>query len=599
MRPLLQKLFALLGATLVAAGAAAAAPRTVANADVHGAWNEYVRLLEDAGIVDAQLAWRGGDTQYLQLGDLLDRGPDSRKVLDLLMRLEREAPAAGGRVTVLLGNHELMNLTGDLRYVSKEEFASFADLETVDDRDAALARLVKAGRFTGRDGQPDRAGFDAKFPPGYYGHQRAFAPDGLYGRWLLQRPLLVKHAGRLFVHGGAPADLARHPIEAYAAGGAVQQSIADYAVAYARAKQLGLVDPDTVFDMRVDLARSRVAALTGEERVEGDRLITVLETQGDAFAISHDGPLWYRGTAMCNQVLETDTLKTVLDRFGANGIVMGHTVTADTRITTRMQGLATLLDTGMLAKSYQGRPSALLIAPQGEVSALYAGPPPEITTPLPQPRRVGSRPARLTDDQLETWLLEAAVIGRPGEGVVQLEKDGVKLNARFIGGPEPAAWRHEIAAYRLDRELGLDMVPVTVARTIDGTDGALQLVVERAVSATRLNEGGVRISEWCAIAPQNTLVASFDALTGNLPRELADLYISTDDGLIRMTGFGRAFGTASLPASLRPKIPAPGAELARRLRALDRARLQASLGEFVPAGAITALLARRDQLLGK
>lgn len=598
MPPPLQKLLALLLSALVA-GAALAAPRTVANADVHGAWDEYVRLLTEAGLVDAQLAWHGGDTQYLQLGDLIDRGPDSRKVLDLLMRLEREAPAAGGRVTVLLGNHELMNLTGDLRYVSKEEFASFADLETAEDRDAALARLVKAGRFAGADGQPDRAAFDAKFPPGYYGHQKAFAPDGLYGRWLLQRPLLVKHAGRLFVHGGAPADLAKHPLEAYAAGGAVQQAIADYAAAYARSKQIGLVDPDTVFDMRVDLARSRVATLTGEERAEGDRLITALETHGDAFAISHDGPLWYRGTAMCNPVLETDTLKTVLGRFDAKGIVMGHTVTADTRITTRMQGLATLLDTGMLAKSYQGRPSALLIAAQGDVSALYAGPPPEITSPLPQPRRVGSRPARLTDDQLETWLLEAVVVGRSSDGVVQLEKDGVKLNVRFVTGPNAAAWRHEIAAYRLDRELGLDMVPVTIARTIEGTEGALQLVVERAVSATRLGEGGVRISEWCAIAPQNTLVASFDALTGNLPRELADLYVSTDDGLIRMTGFGRAFGSASLPASLRPKLPAPGPELARRLRALDRTRLEASLGGLVPAGAIGAVLARRDQLLGK
>ena len=49
---------------------------------------------------------------------------ESRKVLDLLMRLESEARAAGGAVHVVLGNHEVMNIAGDLRYVSTEEYAT-------------------------------------------------------------------------------------------------------------------------------------------------------------------------------------------------------------------------------------------------------------------------------------------------------------------------------------------------------------------------------------------------------------------------------------------------------------------------------------------
>ncbi|HEY7377186.1 MAG TPA: metallophosphoesterase, partial [Steroidobacteraceae bacterium] len=72
--------------------------RIVAVADVHGAYAEFVTVLSEAGIIDDAQHWRGGDTQLVSLGDLLDRGPDARKVLDLLMRLEQEAPKAGGAV---------------------------------------------------------------------------------------------------------------------------------------------------------------------------------------------------------------------------------------------------------------------------------------------------------------------------------------------------------------------------------------------------------------------------------------------------------------------------------------------------------------------
>ena len=91
--------------------------RVVAFADVHGAYAELLGLLRETGIVDAQDHWAAGNTHLVSLGDLLDRGADSRKVMDLLMRLQGEAPAAGGQVHVLLGNHEAMNLLGDLRYV--------------------------------------------------------------------------------------------------------------------------------------------------------------------------------------------------------------------------------------------------------------------------------------------------------------------------------------------------------------------------------------------------------------------------------------------------------------------------------------------------
>ena len=95
--------------------------RVVAIGDVHGDCDQLVALLRSAGLIDAQEKWCGGKTHLVQTGDLLDRGPDSRRAMDLLMRLEGEAISAGGELHLLIGNHEAMNLYGDLRYVSAGE----------------------------------------------------------------------------------------------------------------------------------------------------------------------------------------------------------------------------------------------------------------------------------------------------------------------------------------------------------------------------------------------------------------------------------------------------------------------------------------------
>src|SRR5579872_3083347 len=83
-------------------------PRIVAVGDVHGDYNQFVSVLQAAGVLDRKAKWAGGKTHLVQVGDVLDRGPDSRKVMDLLMELESQAQKAGGQVHPLLGNHETM-----------------------------------------------------------------------------------------------------------------------------------------------------------------------------------------------------------------------------------------------------------------------------------------------------------------------------------------------------------------------------------------------------------------------------------------------------------------------------------------------------------
>src|SRR5262249_24293466 len=104
----------------------AATERVVAIADIHGDLDAFVGILQRAQLIDPGKHWAGGRAILVQIGDLLDRGPKVRDVMDLLMSLQREAQRQGGRVVVLMGNHEAMNLFRDLRYVSNEDTARFA-----------------------------------------------------------------------------------------------------------------------------------------------------------------------------------------------------------------------------------------------------------------------------------------------------------------------------------------------------------------------------------------------------------------------------------------------------------------------------------------
>ncbi len=183
--------------------------RIVAVSDIHGAYDALIATLQESDVIDDSLAWSGGKTHLVITGDLLDRGPESRRAMDLIIRLEQEAPIAGGRVHQLLGNHEVMNLIGDLRYVSDEEYAAFLDIESVDERERWYQRF-RDSKPADSDESAVRWEFDEKAPPGYFGHRRAFRHDGMYGKWLLKKPLMIVINDTAFVHGGVPTYVSYH-----------------------------------------------------------------------------------------------------------------------------------------------------------------------------------------------------------------------------------------------------------------------------------------------------------------------------------------------------------------------------------------------------
>ncbi|HJR70764.1 MAG TPA: metallophosphoesterase, partial [Gammaproteobacteria bacterium] len=342
----------------------ATAARVVAFADVHGAYDELVGLLRATGVIDAELRWNGGDQHVVSLGDVLDRGPGSRAVLDLLMRLQREAEGAGGRLHVVLGNHEVMNLQGDWRYVTPADYAAFAADESDAQRAAAYAAFAAAA--AGGDTASARSRFDAEYPRGFFARRAAFAPTGAYGAWLMSLPAIVVINDTAYVHGGLPRLVAE---DADGLNERVHANLARYFMlrdSLAARGVLSAIDPRRDFESARALPPTADAAL----RAERDELLAL----ADAAELGLDGPLWYRGSVYCKPLLEEPTLDAGLAALGVARVVVGHTPTPDRRARALHGGKLVTLDTGMLAERYGGRPAALLVdGPKLEIQ--YAAPP--------------------------------------------------------------------------------------------------------------------------------------------------------------------------------------------------------------------------------
>jgi len=549
------------GAPAQEAWRAPAADRVVVVPDVHGAYAELVALLEATSLVDEDVGWTGGDSVLVSLGDLLDRGAESRNVMDLLMRLQREAPAHGGAVHVLLGNHEAMNLMGDLRYVSPAEYAAFAADETTELRERAYAEFVRL-----QPQLPDaesRATFAERYPPGFFAHRAAFAPDGVYGAWLLTLPAVLVVGDTAFAHGGLSGSVAEDVNER------VQARLREY------------------LQLRAQLAAPAPPELRAD-----------LETSSEALARLALGPelgsesaLWYRGTAYCNPLLERPVLDAALERLGAERLVVGHTPTADRRARALHDGRLIMLDTGMLAEYYGGRPAALLIE-RDSVRVRYGD------AAEPQALEQGRLEAYgLTEDEIRAVLgtgeIEPATLPRDADTAAVTVRRGETTVQAIVYGERSAAT--ELAAHALDRQLGLNLVPPTVSRAIDGRRTAVQLRYPDAVTEAERVARRLPLGEFCRLEPQWRLLSAFDALAGNDGRSAENLLYLRETSELKAIEHGRAFGTER-----RIRLPdgfaLPG-EVRAALAAFDDAAAQGALGEWLGERQIRALLARRDALL--
>jgi hypothetical protein len=150
--------------------------RIIAIGDLHGDLPNTLRTFEMAGVIDKDRNWAAGKATFVQTGDIVDRGPDTIELYKLMQRLIQQAQDAGGRVIPLLGNHEIMNLANDLRYVTPEDFESFGGYEA---RKAAWSKTGWIGQYLRKLGVAAWVDGVVFFHGGAHPHWSSIMVDGM------------------------------------------------------------------------------------------------------------------------------------------------------------------------------------------------------------------------------------------------------------------------------------------------------------------------------------------------------------------------------------------------------------------------------------
>ena len=354
---------------------------TVAIGDVHGDFKDFCAILQHVGLIDDQRHWTGGKATLVQLGDLIDRGPKPREVLDLMISLEEQAPKSGGRVVALLGNHEAMNLIGDLRYVTAENYASFADSDSEKRQKTAYQEYI-AWRKSHQQLLAEmynpvlpetEAEWMMKHPPGFLEHREAFSPKGNYGKWLRQRSALAKIGGVILLHGGISPSLI--PLKLDDVNARIRSEIQQYDDIRQYLTDENILLPfftlqETTAIVQAELiAEHKSHAASNEMR---SAKISQLAGLSSWLCIREDGPLWFRGYDQWSEEEGLSQVEKILGAYNATNIVVGHTVQKTATIRPRFSGKVFLIDTGMLSTYYPGgKASALEIGDDGSFMAVY------------------------------------------------------------------------------------------------------------------------------------------------------------------------------------------------------------------------------------
>jgi hypothetical protein len=222
-------------------------------------------------------------------------------------------------VHALIGNHEAMNIYGDLRYTTPAEFAAFRGPNSERLRDLYWEEYLARLRISSPEVKPDRAlrlKWDAENPLGFVEHRLQFAPEGTYGKWIIGHNTVIKIDDLLFLHGGISPAYVSIPIQQ------INDRIRD--------------------------------ELEGRAKLE------------NGMAIAPDGPLWYTGLIEGNQSDLRAHVEAVLSKFGVARVVVGHTRTLGA-VTPRFDGKVIGIDVG-LSRVFGGPPACLLL----EAGRLYA-----------------------------------------------------------------------------------------------------------------------------------------------------------------------------------------------------------------------------------
>jgi hypothetical protein len=137
--------------------------------DIESNFSAFKKLLIAGNVIDAKYNWTFGEGHLVLTGDFVDRGENQTEVLWLIYSLEEKAKEAGGYVHYVLGNHEIMNLSGDLRYLNP--------------------KYNEVNALLGEN------------------YMSLLGPDTELGRWLRSKNIIERVGEMLYVHGGISADV--------------------------------------------------------------------------------------------------------------------------------------------------------------------------------------------------------------------------------------------------------------------------------------------------------------------------------------------------------------------------------------------------------
>lgn len=317
--------------------------KIVAVGDIHGDYKAFTKILKGTGLIDRKLHWTGGKTHLVQIGDVLDRGDYAKEILDLMMKLEKEAEEAGGKVHMLLGNHEEMNITG-LVFNRGDEFTTRQLVSFLPDR----YREKQVKKFRKKIGNnPTKetglaSSLDSNLMPFWenilyelrtndkHPARRAYIQNfnKIYGKWLVQRNAVIKINNIILVHGGISKKFSKW----------------------------GLKKINN--RLRVELEDLRRAAMNSTRpKIPDYKRQIVYEP---------NGPYWYRGFATSDQDAFKENVDRILKNLEAEYMVIAHTPkVVETKEDMQLfQGRIWIIDTGISAlyrKHNKGRLSALII----------------------------------------------------------------------------------------------------------------------------------------------------------------------------------------------------------------------------------------------
>jgi hypothetical protein len=593
--------------------------RVVAFGDVHGAYDDWVAMLRELGVVDGDLNWNGGTTHLVSLGDLIDRGPGSRDVVELMMKLDAQADKAGGAVHMVLGNHEVMVMTGDLAYVSAVEFAAFAGDETPAERDQMFADYRKYNPDA--DEAAARSAFDAAYPPGYLALRKAYSPEGKLGRWLLQQPFIVKVNDRVYMHGGISGPQAGESIAAL--NQRLKGELNTYLQNMGALREAGVMPWHIGFQDHLGFLNARAEEFTAANpKVKAEwfePLVQVFDAQKALLFDQQNSPFWYRGSARCHPYSESFNTERFLKNAGAKQLVVGHTPVRG-KVFQRMEGLVLRLDSGMLKSVYGGLATAL-VSGGGSDYIHYLGSA-EKKQPLDEPRSISYALSGMSDAELEEFMRTAPVVSVEdiGTGVTKpkrvtqklgdvtndaafkyhdsnpdMQKKDTYISRRYN---ESDRYINDVAAYKLDRMLGLEMVPVSVLAEVEDQSGALSDWVENTINERDRLERELPFNSYCPQWEQYRMRFVFDILIHNDDRNLTNILWTKDDFMLRFIDHTLAFRTTEKRPKQYRKVDVEVSDLmASKLKALTEADLQRELSPYLHPRQIEGILARRDLLL--